>query len=86
MPIEITHFWDTYDNNSMGEGVWHTVDTIHAFDSDTGNRQKHEPWNSSMSSYDDRDGRSAFDYVQNWITWGTDSSYYLTFNCDDEGD
>lgn len=79
------YFWDIYDSvndsESLSMPMWHIVDTIHAFDPGTGNRQKSEVG----SSISDPDGHSTTDFMENWKVWGTDSSAVLTKNCQPSG-
>lgn len=90
----IRYFWDIYDSNSdfsgetLNRGMWEVVDTIHAFDDGTDNRQKNEVWSVFLWiwSVDDVDGRSAIDFRDNWITWGTNSTAALANNCNSSGD
>lgn len=87
------YFWDVYDSNvdytgeNLSRGVWEVIDTIHAADNGYENRQKSEVYYQFIFVWvDDVDGRSAIDFRENWITWGTNSSTQLANNCGSAGD
>jgi hypothetical protein len=88
----VRYFWDNYDSvsdytgESLAMGMWHVVDTIHAFDNGTADGDKNEVWNGDLSAMNDLDGRSCIDFRDHWKDWGTDSSTELSQNCGSEGD
>ncbi len=92
-PINIMRYlWDIYDSHTdyigetMNKPMYDVVDTIHAFDNGTENRQKNEVWAASGKTHDDPDGRSAIDFLENWKRLGTSTSHQLTHNCGSAGD
>jgi hypothetical protein len=83
--------------DTLNRGMWEVVDIINAFDNGVDNRQKDEVWSfvSWVGQYgevysfwwvDDVDGRSAIDFRENWINWGTNSTDVLSNNCGSAGD
>ncbi|MFM2416163.1 MAG: hypothetical protein RL385_886 [Pseudomonadota bacterium] len=81
------YFWDIYDNtndngDTLARGVWEIADTIHTFDPGTANRNRDEVGGSVA----DPDGHATTDFVQNWITWGTNSTTQHNNNCPPSGD
>lgn len=92
MPLNhLRYLWDNYDSTSdypgetLSRGMWEVIDTLHAFAPGTENRQKDEPF-ARDGSIDDLDGRSAIDFRENWLAWGTDSAAQLANNCGAAGD
>jgi len=85
------YFWDNYDSlvdytgETLNRGIWEVVDTINAFDPGANNRQQNEMWNAAGTALDDNVGRSAIDFRENWITWGTNSTTELSNNCGSAG-
>ncbi len=83
------YLWDNYDSvvdpgaptENLSRGIWEAMDTVHAFDNGTGNRQKHEIFNAAMNATDDADGRSPYDFYELWTLWGTNSYNQFYINC-----
>jgi hypothetical protein len=88
----VRYLRDAYDDgvDYTGETLsapYHAFfDTVHAFDEGTWEDQKEEYWNADYSALDDKDGRSAHDFRDVWIPWGTDSTTQYQGNCSPVGD
>jgi hypothetical protein len=88
----VRYLRDAYDDNADYGGetlsaAYHEFfDTVHAFDEGTWEDQKEEYWNADFSALDDKDGRSAHDFRDVWIPWGTDSTAQYQGNCSPVGD
>ena len=86
------YLWDAYDTPSdyTGENLsaayYEFFDTVNALHNGTWEDQKEEYWNADYSALDDKDGRSAHDFLDVWRQWGTDSGTQYDGNCSPVGD
>jgi hypothetical protein len=82
------YLWDAYDSQvdfpeeNLQRGAWEFFDTIHAFPNGRSYGDKDEPWCCFVScwicSYD---ARSADNFREHWLTWGTNSYNAWYLNC-----
>jgi len=89
----VRYLWDIYDNQSdftgesLAEPYYAFFDTINQFGTGTGEGGKNEPWNTFLTSIDDRDGRSGRDFRTHFLAlYGKDTANQYTRNCSPAGD
>jgi len=89
----VTRFlWDYYDSanegsDSISEGYWHFLDANNKFETHANNNGKNEPWNSTLTIMDDRDGRSLQDFRNRlWLKFSQSSYSLYTLHCSAPGD
>ena len=83
------YLWDAYDSHddsnysdAVSSNYFDFFDTLGDYPSGTGDGDKDEPWNSSYSSKDNRDGRSAEDFRGHFQSrTGSSTTSQCSYNC-----